>query len=133
MSRLSNSDELLAEYEYLRQEVGLIDGQIRELQDHHSSLVGARETVNGLKVKKDSELLIPAGSGFYFNASLASADSFVVNVGAGVLIEMSLDKAEKVLNERIEQALSMVVKLNEDAESMIGRMRQIEDNLSQQQ
>lgn len=130
---MSGNDDLLVEYDFLRQEVGEIDRQIRELQEHHANLLNARDSVVELKNGKGKDLLIPAGAGFYFNASLSSESSFVVNVGASVYIEMPVEKAEKVLLDRIDQALGMIIKLNEDAEAFINRLRLIEDELQKAQ
>lgn len=128
-----NPQELLVEYEYLREEVAGIDEQIRSLQEHHASLVGARESIFGFKGANGSELFIPCGAGVYFNSVLNNDSSFLINVGSNVIIEMPRDKAEKVLSERVDQVLSMIVRFNEDADNLVNRMHEIELLLQQVQ
>lgn len=123
----------MVEYEYLRQEINAIDNQIKQLQEHHESLVIAREALNSIEGEKDSELLVPGGAGVYFNATLTNDESCLVNVGANVIIEMNLDKGKKTINERIEQALSMIVELNEEADKRVNQLRQIEAAVQGQQ
>lgn len=123
----------MVEYEYLRQEINAIDNQIKQLQEHHEALVTAREALNSIKGEKDSDLLIPGGAGVYFNAKLTNDQSCLVNVGADIIIEMSLKKGKKTINERVEQALSMIVELNEEAENRVQKLRQIEAAVQGQQ
>jgi len=120
------SQELMIEYELTRQEIAAIDQQIKQLQEHHAGLLGAKEGLESLKSKAGSELLIPGGAGVYFNTTLSNDKSVLINVGANILVEMKLVKATKTINERVDQALSMIFKLNEEAELMIGRLQQIE-------
>jgi prefoldin alpha subunit len=118
------SQDLMMQYELIRQEINGIDEQIKQLQQHHSELNIALEGINGLGGAK--ELFVPGGAGVYFNASLVNDESCLVSVGAGVIIEMDLVKAEKTIKDRMEQALSMIVKLNSEAEQMVLSLQQIE-------
>jgi len=124
-----NPQDLVMEYEYIRQEIGAIDAQIRQLQEHHESLIASRETINSVKGFKGSDILIPGGAGVYFNTTLSDDKNVLVNVGANVIVEMNLKKAEKTISERVDQALSMIVKLNEDADAMMTRLQQIDSLL----
>ena len=117
---------LMIEYELTRQEIAAIDQQIKQLQEHHAGLLGAKEGLESLKGQAGSELLIPGGAGIYFNTTLSNDKSALINVGANILVEMNLVKATKTINERVDQALSMIFKLNEEAELMIGRLQQLE-------
>ena len=63
-SNEQGSQELLMEYEYLRQEISAIDNQIRQLQEHHESLMITRESVLSIGGNKDNELLVPAALAF---------------------------------------------------------------------
>ena len=121
-----NPQELMMEYEYLRQEISSIDGQIRQLQEHHEALLITREGIISIKGSKDREILIPGGAGVHFNATLTNDTSCLVNVGSNIIIEMGVKKAQDTINERVEQALSMIVQLNQEAEARVQRLRQIE-------
>jgi len=121
-----NTQDLIMEYEMIRQEVANIDAQIRQLQEHHEALIVAKESINSIKGNKGSEMLVPGGAGVYFNTSLNNDKSCLVNVGANVIIEMNIKKADKTISDRVDQALSMIVKLNEEADMMVQRLRLIE-------
>ena len=85
---MSNNEELLFEYELLRQEIAGIDMQIKELQEHHNALLLTRESIEELKKQKNAELFVPSGAGVYFNAQLKDNTSCLVNVGANVIVEI---------------------------------------------
>ncbi len=124
-----NNQELATEYELLRQEIEGIDNQIKQLQEHHSSLLIAKESIESIKNQSGAELLVPGGAGVYFNALLNNDNTCLLNVGANIIIEMSIKKALNTINERIEQALRMIVNLNDEAESMVKRVQDIEKAL----
>ncbi|HLE05754.1 MAG TPA: prefoldin subunit alpha [Candidatus Nanoarchaeia archaeon] len=130
MNASPNSQDLMMEYELIRQDISSIDEQIRQLQEHHASLIASREAIDSLKDGSGRELFVPSGSGVYFNAVINSSDSFLVNVGANVLIEMGRVHAIETIDERVEQALSMIVRLNEEADALVNRVKQIESVLS---
>lgn len=125
-----NHQELALQYEYLRQEVGSIDEQIKRLQDHHVELLQTKEGINELKKAGKAELMIPTGAGVYFNGQLTNNKTCLVNVGADVLIEMGLKKADKVISDRVDQVLSLIVQLNDEAEQLVKQLRQIESMIS---
>lgn len=121
-----DQQELRVEYDLTRQEIAAIDQQVKQLQEHHNALLATKEALKSVKDAEDSEVLIPTGAGVYFNAQLTSVNSFLINVGSNVLIEMNHEKAVKTVEDRVDQVLSMILKLNEEAEAMVQRMQQIE-------
>ena len=121
-----DQQELLAEYDLARQEIAAIDQQIKQLQDHHVALLATKESLESVKGGKGSEILVPTGAGMYLEAQLNNDESFLINVGANILIEMNHAKASKTIGERVDQVLSMILKLNEEANMMMQRMQQIE-------
>ncbi len=125
-----SENELALEYEYLRQEIEEIDREIKELQSHQSILLTTLETIEKLRTAQDRKALIPLGGGVYTHAITKDTSSVLVNVGANVLIEMPVKKAEKIINERIDQITSMIVKLNDEANEFLKRMQEIEIELS---
>lgn len=129
MNASPNSQDLMMEYELIRQDISSIDEQIRQLQEHHASLIASRDAIDSLRDGSGRELFVPSGSGVYFNAVINSGDSFLVNVGANVLVEMGRDRALRTIDERVEQALSMIVRLNEEADALVNRVKQIEQVL----
>jgi len=123
------SNELAVEYEYLRQEVAAIDKEIKELQEHQQVLLTTLESIKELKTLKDRPALVPIGGGVYANTIVGNTDVFLVEVGANIFIEMPIKKAERVISDRIDQITSMVVKLDEEANAYVNRMREIEEQL----
>ncbi len=128
----NNLQELANEYEYLRQEVSAIDNQIRELQNHHNSLLLAKESIDSIKNKNGAEILVPGGAGVYFYTSLSNDKSCLVEVGSNIFIEMNIIRAKKTISERIDQVLKMIVQLNEEADAIVNRLQQIEQLINTQ-
>ncbi len=69
------------------------------LQESHS----ASEAVRALGKQDASETLIPVGMGVYIKTKSSAADSIVLNVGAGTVLERDRDSALNFLEEKIKE------------------------------
>ncbi len=74
--------------------------------------VSAIESIKGIAEKKESETLVPVGTGTFVKTKTSSNDKIVLNVGAGVAIEKDKDSAINFLESRIKE---IEVALNETA------------------
>ncbi len=128
---MQSANDLAVEYEWLNQQLALIDQEIRSLEEQHSMLVLTKESIEAIKGSANSEVLIPGGAGVYFKGLLTNDSLCLVNVGANVIIEMSVDKALRVVSERIDQLLSLIVQLNNEGERLFERLNNISLMLQQ--
>ncbi len=128
---MQSANDLAVEYEWLNQQLTLIDQEIRSLEEQHSMLVLTKESIEAIKGSANSEVLIPGGAGVYFKGLLTNDSSCLVNVGANVIIEMSVDKALRVVSERIDQLLSLIVQLNNEGERLFERLNNVSLMLQQ--
>lgn len=100
-------------------EIRLMEGSARILQSRLdlvsaalSETLTAVQTLEGTKGKpENSEILIPIGSGSFVRAKLADATNLLIGIGAGVVIEKTLEDSIKDLRLRsseLEKARSSV-------------------------
>ena len=112
--------------EYYKQQLESIDMQLSYLQSTLAEYQRAKITVEQLHaVDENSELLIPIGAGTFVNASLTNASNVLIGVGAGVVIEKTVDEAIVKLEERmkriqenLEKMVSLGQKIQADAEEL---------------
>jgi len=110
--------------EYYKQQLESIDMQLQYLQSTLADYQRAKITVEQLHaVDENSELLIPVGAGTFVNGSLKNASNVLIGVGAGIVIEKTVDEAVLKLEERIkrlqenlEKMVSLGQKIQSDAE-----------------
>jgi prefoldin alpha subunit len=100
-------------------EIRLMEGSARILQSRLdlvsaalSETLTAVQTLEGTKGKpENSEILIPIGSGSFVRAKLADAMNLLIGIGAGVVIEKTVEDSIKDLRLRsseLEKARSSV-------------------------
>ncbi|DAC72435.1 MAG TPA: prefoldin subunit alpha [Thermoplasmata archaeon] len=115
--------------EYYKQQLESIDMQLQYLQSTLADYQRAKMTVEELHgASENSDLLIPVGGGTFVNASLKSSSNVLIGVGAGVVIEKTIDEAVLKLEERmkriqenLEKMVSLGQKIQSDAEELSNR------------
>jgi len=119
--------------EYYKQQLESIDIQLQYLQSTLADYQRAKITVEQLnKVNDNSELLIPVGAGTFVNGSLKNTSNVLIGVGAGIVIEKTVDEAVIKLEERIkriqenlEKMVSLGKKIQSDAEELSHKTQQM--------
>jgi len=103
-----------------------------------------REHENALKlieeIKKhggEAPILIPIGAGSFVKAELKKVETVHINVGAGVIIEKTLEDSHQLLTKRNESLQQLHEALSKRLDETIARMQQlrqfIEAAVAQQQ
>ncbi|HIQ29090.1 MAG TPA: prefoldin subunit alpha [Candidatus Caldiarchaeum subterraneum] len=103
-----------------------------------------REHENALKlieeIKKyggESQILIPIGAGSFVKAELKKVETVHINVGAGVIIEKTLEDSQQLLTKRNESFQKLREVLSKKLDETVARMQQlrqfIEAAVAQQQ
>ena len=81
----------------LQQRMGMINAAITDL-------AYANMTLEGMEKEKDNaELLVPIGGSSYIKVKLASTDTVIVGMGAGVSVEKTLPEAKAIVKERLDE------------------------------
>ena len=118
--------------ETLQQRIGMINAAITDLTYANMTLESME------KEKDDAELLVPIGGSSYIKVKLASTDTVIVGMGAGVSIEKTpleakqivkerLDELEKTMNSAQQQFAQVAQRINTgrtQLQSLLARVRQ---------
>lgn len=94
------------------QRIKLMEGQISMLQQQALALSNAvaemsntRSTLESMRgLEKESEALLPLGSGIFAHGTIGKQPSVLVDVGAGILVEKSPEEAGRLLDGREAEA-----------------------------
>jgi prefoldin alpha subunit len=98
LNRLSMEMRFLEQTaETLQQRIGMINAAITDLSYANLTLEGME------KEKENSELLVPIGGSSYIKVKLASSDTVIVGMGAGVSVEKTLPEAKAIVKERLDE------------------------------
>lgn len=133
---MASEDDLtrnLSIIEYYKQQLESVDMQIQMLSSAIADHQRARLTVSQLKgAEKQATILIPAGGGVYLNGTVTAADTALVSIGAGYMMEKTSDDAVAKLDERIqklqenqERLYAYAAKLQNEATELSQRTQQM--------
>lgn len=119
--------------EYYKQQLESIDLQLQYLQSTLAEYQRARITVEQLQnADNKSPLLIPVGAGTFVNASLTNASNVLIGIGAGIVVEKTVDEAVGKLDERmkriqenLEKMVQLGQKIQSDAEDLSRKTQQM--------
>ena len=103
--------------EALQNRINLVNAAITEL-------AFAQATVEGLeKEKKGTPLLVPIGGGSFIKAEIATTETMVVGMGAGVSVEKPREEAKKIVEKRIAELQKSMNTLQQQLGQVMERMR----------
>jgi len=125
--------------EYYKQQLESIDMQLQYLQSTLADYQRTKITVDQLhRIDENSELLIPVGAGTFVNGSLKNTSNVLIGVGAGIVIEKTIDEAVIKLEERINRIqenlgkmVSLGQKVQSDAEELSRKTQQMMEETKQ--
>lgn len=137
---MANDREELAKLAYelqaYREEGQILQQQIANLQATLAEIDSSAETLKNLKSVKE-EVLLPIGAGVYLKAKIIDNDKILLSIGADVIAEKNVNEAveflaskSKKINElrnqlqkNLVEVSNNIMKLDEDAKKITGRMR----------
>lgn len=109
-------ENLLIVLEYHKAQLEAIAKQSETLDVLLSDYSRAKETLEGFKkLKNDDSVLIPISGGVFVHAKVTESSKAIVNIGADVLSEESVDSIIGRLEKRIEETKETGRKLEENA------------------
>jgi prefoldin alpha subunit len=89
------------------------------LQNALADLTVAKESISNLmEVEEGVPILVPTGGGTFVNANLGDLSKILVNIGADVSIDMSLDEAQEDIAGRLDE----VQKASQAAQQQLGEI-----------
>lgn len=112
-------------------ELRLLEGTADELQNRinlvnaaMTELAFSSTTIDGLeKEKKGAALLVPVGGGSFIKAEVATTETMIVGMGAGVSVEKSRDEAKQIIEKRASELKESMNNLQQQLAQVIQQLR----------
>lgn len=96
--------KLLTEIRYLEGTAETFQNRINLVNAAMTELAFASATIKGLEEeKKGASLLVPVGGGSFIKAEVATVETLVVGIGAGVSVERPTSVAKQIVESRISE------------------------------
>ncbi len=101
----------------LQNRINLVNAAITELAFSLATIEGLeRET-------KGADLLVPIGGGSFIKAEVATTETMIVGMGAGVSVEKSRDEAKLVIEKRTSELRESMNNLQQQLAQTVQQMR----------
>jgi len=129
MPEVSEQDvqNLAVQHQEYQKQAGAIQQQMNMLQMSRDDCTRALEVIEGLGAAgEDADAMLPIGAGSFVYARLANIDKVVVNVGAGISVEKSLDGAKETLTHRRDEIGKVLEHMNTSLAQIVQGIQSIE-------
>jgi len=114
----------LLEYNLLQERIGQLIQQRNFVESKLEELEVTEETIEEVGKIKENDILVAVGSLTYINARLTSNDKVIVEVGAGVALEKTIEEAKQTLEKRKKNLQDALKKLDEEIQK-VGQLLQV--------
>jgi prefoldin alpha subunit len=115
----------LGEIEYLREQIGAIDTTIADLRIVDATLAYVKEKGEG------KSIYIPLGGGVAIRGKIEKPDDVVMDVGAGILINTTVEEARENIEKRIKALmdlrLALLRKIEEDTRKVNELLKELQE------
>ncbi|MGP8319893.1 MAG: prefoldin subunit alpha [Methanosarcinaceae archaeon] len=136
MTGVSEQDarNLAMQHQEMQKRADMTQQQMATVQMAADDCIRAIGAISELKDAEDGvEMMLPIGSNSYIHAKLNKVDKVVVNVGAGISVEKSMDDAKETLVKRSEQFGKILEQMNVSLGQIIQNLQAMEAKAAEMQ
>lgn len=130
--RNPNFESMYNEYMQLVQQFQQLQQNINSLEKHMVDLNELGNSIDNMKeVKTGSETLIPMGSGIFVIGEVKDNTKAIMNVGANVCVEKSLDEVKESIEKQLNETNSIFIQMQDYARESVSKIRELQENLQE--
>jgi prefoldin alpha subunit len=116
---------LSMEVRYYEQTVEALQQRLNMMNAAITDLTYANATLENIETEKENaDMLVPIGGSSYVKVKLATADTVVVGMGAGVSIEKTVPEAKAIVKQRIEEIEKTRISAQQQLNQFVERINQ---------
>ncbi len=130
-NREDQTRRLIYELQLMQGTADTLQQRLAILQNALADLRGAEESLKGLsETEEGSPILIPMGGGTLVNAQLGDSSKVIINIGAEVSIDMSLEDAQKNVAGRLEDVEKTNTSVEQQLQQLLAQMEVHRDGIN---
>ncbi len=120
------------EMQMLSEQLKQIHAQLEVIETKKEELAQSIDNIGSIKsMKQGSNLLTPLADGIFLKATLANTQNVLVNVGAGVVVEKTLEEAQRLLAEKQNELAQYETDLNSELQKLQQYGKNLEKELEE--
>ena len=126
-----NPQDVYKQYQSVVNQIQYLEQQHGQMASVIDDLSLSLTTLRGIeKNPADSDIILPISSSLLIKASLSGIKEVIVNIGAGVHVPMDLKEAEVIINERRDEMIKFIDKMNADRTHLEGIATNLQNQLN---
>ena len=119
---------LLSELQMMRGTAETFQERLQLLQGAVTDLSIALTSVTGLKdAEEGAPILVPTGASTFVNANLGDLSTIIVDIGAAVSVDMTLEEAEENMRGRLEELQNISASVQQQLQQVVSQMQMHQD------
>jgi len=120
------------EYQMLEHQIKQMQQQLERLEAQTAEVAAVTQSIEDIsKAKKGTEVLVPVSGGIFFKASLNDSNTFLVNVGGGVVVKKDLESTKQLLKEQSNDLDSYKSQISEQLAKQLMDCQKLEIELKE--
>lgn len=118
------------EFQMLQQQIQQVSKYMEELDSKLEEFRSTKTNVEGMdKVDEGVKTMVSLAPGIFAHAELKENKTFVVNVGANILVEKNIPQITKMLDKQIQEIEGAHAQMNENLAALNQRAEEIVKDL----
>ena len=119
------------EYQIISQKIQQMQQQMQAVENNIVEITGAIHNLDDFsKVDDNTEILVPVNNGMFARASIKKEGSLLVNVGASIVVDRSLDESKKLIGKQKKEMEELKAKITENIVMLSMKSSELEKELS---
>ncbi|HDR53379.1 MAG TPA: prefoldin subunit alpha [archaeon] len=122
-----------AQVDYLNQQIKALQMQLMEMEKTVEELSILRVGLQNIEgVRQGDDVLVPLGASVYAKGQMQDVRKVIVNVGAGIFVEKTINDALPMVDRQLEQVarheeliIQNITLLNSEAEKLTQELNQV--------
>ena len=121
-----HAEQHYAELQAIEEQIKMMENELRALDQRNIEILKLRDSINDLHKSKAFSSL---GMGIYTESEVKDTKSFLVNVGAGVVLKKSHKDTEDLLDKKLKEIESINKELMQNIQLLSVRASSIQKEL----
>ncbi len=119
----------LMQAQILQANLQMLRERAQKIVEHYQELEHTKRALEDLGKLKNSEALVPVGSGSYIKGSVSDTSKVIVSIGANIAVKKSGEDAVKLMEERMDEAQKVLGEIVEQEQSLSAQLQRLQPEL----
>lgn len=126
------TDQKYFEFQLLMQQVNQLEQQVRQVKRNVVELISLASNLDEIKsIQKGIEMHVPMGAGIFIKTRTEENQNIIMNVGADVCVEKSVDDAIKLIHFQVKELQDFISNLEVQIEESSKVLYSLQTEISQ--